>query len=662
LFPNGLDFEYKFINGVNLIVGGNGMGKTSLVNVIKYSIIGHYKEGFDFTRTYLGNKIEKRIPHPWNYFKKRMDESIEIDSSPKVKIKYLVNGTPFEVVRAMDEIKILSVSVDNMQLNGTLIDQYEYDRLFYEYSRESDISNKNRLFDTLKSTLPFIFEKTFEKFSNMQFDDLIFFVNKILFLGEDHRTILWNNDQFNDVQTELFNKYFNDRVLNTERQEANRQAKYFDTQARHKSEDIRVIKKVLENVEVNKSTGQPKTIREKIEALRISKENISERLTSLQDLRKESDKELKILSNKINELSLEIAQLEANQKMAEKEALQRRWISLHKNYDLYVKSLSANQICPLCSNELDEGFIKKKISNDKNCILCDQLITVPEEVNTLSDSHREKITASYTRIREFQNEVYVLESKLHDLDKEFQKYNQELREINSELRNLEFDLVKSQNDTNASGDNLQAFYDEIAKLEIEKDEFQEKSRNYKERSQEIYDKIEKEILFNALSFSSLFSGYAEKFLGVKCSLTYDDINGQKRFYPVIDGKIREQEEELSESQRFFVDHSFRMSILSFFYKNPSFYMVETPDSSLDISYERNAADVFIEFLKNPYCLILTTNINNSEFLNYLAKHAKNVSIINLLDIGKKSSIQNINSNLNSILKKVQNNINERKDS
>ena len=54
------------------------------------------------------------------------------------------------------------------------------------------------------------------------------------------------------------------------------------------------------------------------------------------------------------------------------------------------------------------------------------------------------------------------------------------------------------------------------------------------------------------------------------------------FIPSIDGMLRKEEEELSESQRFFIDYSFRMSILSYFYNGPAFYVCETPDSSLDI--------------------------------------------------------------------------------
>lgn len=123
----------------------------------------------------------------------------------------------------------------------------------------------------------------------------------------------------------------------------------------------------------------------------------------------------------------------------------------------------------------------------------------------------------------------------------------------------------------------------------------------------------------------------------------------KRFYPVIAGKVRFNEEEMSESQRFFVDHSFRMSILTFFYRTPTFYIVETPDSSLDISYERNAARVFAEFLKRPNSLILTSNLNNSLFIEHLLNQKDiETGIVGLLDIAKQSTIQNTSEQLKSI--------------
>lgn len=33
LYPNGLDYTFDFVKGVNLVLGGNGMGKTTFVNI-----------------------------------------------------------------------------------------------------------------------------------------------------------------------------------------------------------------------------------------------------------------------------------------------------------------------------------------------------------------------------------------------------------------------------------------------------------------------------------------------------------------------------------------------------------------------------------------------------------------------------------------------------
>ena len=101
LYPNGkgLDFKHNFVDGINLIVGGNGMGKTTFVNLIKYSIIGHYKKRYDYTRTYKSKAITKRTSNPWNYFTKRKDPSIETAAAPTIIVVFFINGVEFEVER-----------------------------------------------------------------------------------------------------------------------------------------------------------------------------------------------------------------------------------------------------------------------------------------------------------------------------------------------------------------------------------------------------------------------------------------------------------------------------------------------------------------------------------------------------------------------------------
>ncbi|MEX0595721.1 MAG: AAA family ATPase, partial [Candidatus Paceibacterota bacterium] len=418
---------------------------------------------------------------------------------------------------------------------------------------------------------------------------------------------MWNNDE-NDVQTELFNNFFNDPELNFQRQEANRQAKYFDTQARHRSEDIRVINKVLEKVINEEETSDLDKIRNKIEIFKDTKNKLTDRLDKIQQKRSKVDHKLKLANNKVNDLSIQVSEVEAIKRKVELEKLESTWATLHKNYHLFTNNISTNEICPMCNQDLDAEFIKDKLKTDHNCILCNQSIRDKDEKASNDKYEDPDLESMHNAIKKHQNSIYEFESELKELDQEFNKTKREIRTVNTKIRNSEFELLKNQEGEDGPKNNLQAFYDEIDELENLKEEFQEKSKRQREIADKISNKIEEEIKRNTQKFSQIFSSFAEKFLGVKCSLTFDTINGVKRFYPVIDETIRETAEELSESQRFFVDHSFRMSILSFFYNNPSFYIAETPDSSLDISYERNAADVFMKFLETPYCLILTTNL------------------------------------------------------
>ena len=109
---------------------------------------------------------------------------------------------------------------------------------------------------------------------------------------------------------------------------------------------------------------------------------------------------------------------------------------------------------------------------------------------------------------------------------------------------------------------------------------------------------------------------------------------------------------------FFVDYSFRMSILSFFYNCASFYICETPDSSLDISYEENAVDIFMKYLEKPNSLILTSNLNNSTFIKYVLKKASRKKVLNLLKYGKISKVQQEHEVLNELSKEIEEMCNE----
>ena len=640
LYPNGLDYTYDFVKGVNLILGGNGMGKTTFVNIIRFGLIGLYKKAKDLTRTYKDRAIVKRLLYPQDYFSARQDDAVEKIGEATVTLVFCINYANYRVVRSLDSGKLLSVSINDKDLSGNIYSEEAYEVLEDKEKTE---------------TLLYAYEQSIKNYSNLTFDDLIFFVNEILFFGENHSTVLWNEgiDGRTDVQNELFNKYFNEPKLDEERQEMQRQARYYDSLSRHRSEDMRVLNKLVEKMNDTSAVNSDSSPTVGIVEIKGQIDSLNEKLISIRDRQSELKNDISLLQGEINHSSLQASRVDEEKKRLEREMNASMWETLHPQYDVFVKNIQMNHLCPMCSHEA-ELLVEKVNDSSSHCFVCGNEIHLSADAELVSKYREVSLLHKniYQSIANKQRKIKAIEDVQLQLDKDFREKDLQRRTLQQQLRELEY-----QRSSRPEPDKLQALDDERNRLASEKEEFQNRSAVCAAKVQELTSKIETEILSNVARFSAIFANYAMNFLGVPCSLEYTcyDKSQIKRFYPVIDGRVRKQEESLSESQRFFIDHSFRMSILTFFYQSPAFYIVETPDSSLDLSYEQNAAGVFKRFLNNPNIVIVTSNLNNSSFINYLTSDAKiPFSMVGLPDIAKRSAIQGANEQIQIIYEEIKN--------
>src|SRR5699024_952020 len=132
------------------------------------------------------------------------------------------------------------------------------------------------------------------------------------------------------------------------------------------------------------------------------------------------DHDIKVANNKVNELSIKAFEIEAAQKKAEIEALKSSWVTLHKNYYAFLENLSTNELCPLCSQDLESSFVEKKLKANDQCILCSQSIKENSSKPNSNRKKTDKLEAIHNIIHQYQNDIYEYESKLKELDKEFQ--------------------------------------------------------------------------------------------------------------------------------------------------------------------------------------------------------------------------------------------------
>ena len=171
LYPGDLNFSYDFIQGINLIIGGNGVGKTTFLNILKFALIGLYKKGLDTKRReYKGieYRYDKRINLPYKFFSNRMDD-VEYKLLAEVTLTFSLNRTLFEVTRDLYSPSVKKVFVTDLEsgeeikLDGIIVNQYDFDMLF---------SDKLKNQRDLEDTLQWKYEEAVAKASNYEFFEI----------------------------------------------------------------------------------------------------------------------------------------------------------------------------------------------------------------------------------------------------------------------------------------------------------------------------------------------------------------------------------------------------------------------------------------------------------------------------------------------------------
>jgi hypothetical protein len=133
------------------------------------------------------------------------------------------------------------------------------------------------------------------------------------------------------------------------------------------------------------------------------------------------------------------------------------------------------------------------------------------------------------------------------------------------------------------------------------------------------------------SVAHSFQRFASDFLEEECSLTFrmtkdrPSQGGEYFMYPSLkfemtaaafEGQqIRESPEDVSESQREFIDLAFRMALAIVSSEDgPATLVMETPEASLDVISMTKAAELLSDYAHRGRRVIVTSNLTNTEMI------------------------------------------------
>lgn len=636
LYSQEPSFKFDFMDGISAIIGGNGIGKTTFVEILLFCLVGPRKE-----YPVLGKKKAKkkeRILDP-KYFVSRMNDKYENNKEAKVYLSFSIANTNIVIGRSLYTSEIIYLEINKEEI--LLFNEEFYSQKMIELSGIYSF----QLFDKI--------------------------IRTFLFFDERRENIAWDIN----VQDEILKILFFDEEFLYSFKKLEEEVVHLDTKGRHKSEDRRVETEALEDLKKEKSNLFKG----------LEKEDINKDIEKLYERRGELENDLMIIKNEIEE-KLEV--IYSHQDRLNNFIGERSGILFNiENISTEISKLESKLYSSIY-NQLPDYYIsvEKALINEGRCLACGSKNKKAKEAASYHKKHGECVICSskIENIEEFDPKIINKVNKLSESRSQLQTIVMNKTEAISELQQI-YDVLSNevneqknilnekqreimylnssiaQNSAKNSKDTytqiVEVKQQKIAKLTEETNEIYRERDKKKAELNELHKKFTKVVISLNKHLSYYFNKYASTFIGLPCELTVQTqtINMIPHivYLPKISGNIREGVNSVSESQRFFLDQAFRMAIIDYLQNTitdfKTFFITETPEGSLDIVYEKQVAEMFTLFSKSENNIVFTSNLNSSNFLVTLYKEInpeeRKIRTLDLLEKGNQTRLQKDNIDL-----------------
>ncbi len=251
----------------------------------------------------------------------------------------------------------------------------------------------------------------------------------------------------------------------------------------------------------------------------------------------------------------------------------------------------ASGACPVCESppaEQERVIGPLLQSSDVLQVAAAQVIRLRHEIGGLTQRERELDE----RVRESARTQSARQADLHNVTAQLEALNASLPATPEELKSLELRVQTDSDELDDKRAELERLYLEYEALVAQ---------------------VQQRVTAVAKEVSRLFSEYAKSFLSERCYLgqsSYRDALGEGRSfeYPCFDvfmtsavspeiETVREHDDDVSESQREFIDLAFRMALIAAVTARGSRAMlvIETPEASLDAYFVDQAGALLRNF-------------------------------------------------------------------
>lgn len=589
--------------GPHVILGGNGLGKTTIMQAVIYGLAGG-----------LSDSIEENRSLRWDhsYFRGRL-RATQVDTAA-VEIAFGLGAAGFTVRRGFRGSEVTGFKVDD---GDWITNSADAGRAFVDALRQYG---------------------GYESAS-----DFAFLVHRLLYLNESRRLIAWDTD----AQVRILMLLNQDVALEENFRRRRADLKQVDSQKRHihvalgkaRQELTRLLEYDAESDEQDEeeshfNASDHEIAEEGFAELLQQLGQVARRRASMQREAQEAADDLSIVSAEIEGLREQIEQAEAsliNAFLKEEE----------RERDLAVHKLVENGICPVCGTRQPElRALAQQHVRAHRCMLCGS--EEPHETNPELTTLRSQLAEKIRSQQACEAAYRAVQNQLEALRREEERMQMRVNEVRFSQpivtlaerglpQRTRQSLLELQQSLQTQENDLEVQFLQ-RKVELDRD----------------YEDFRNAIDARLVQLGAAYQAYATQFLGLPCELSERPQGGMvnlSRFVPHFNDAPRDTPESCSEAQRFFLDIAFRMALIDLASTSASekaMFVCETPETALDMSYIDNVVRMFGRFGDMGHALLFSANIQPNgiaEKLLRLVPADERVShVLNLLDIGQLSNV------------------------
>ncbi len=605
--------DHAILPGVNVIVGINGLGKTTLLNIVFRMLVGPYDPSkADLNRPGRAQASLTR-QNNFDFFRKRAnDEAVEASATAT----FLFGDRRLEITRSLRDLSLVGYSLDGHEVLASA----------------DPVGRDEELMDRLAQLMGFDVEEARRRGMDHYRYDFDFVVRNLVFFLEDKIPLIWNPvGQFVVLRILLVEQDLSERIA-----KARNELLQADSQYRNRLWAANKLRS-----EIEESGVQGDVVTEDVETYKLAASRVTgleQRREDLLASRTELAEEIDRIENSV--LQARVGLFDAQRRVQNEEAsfFQQAFDHVRTPGDLVLQALASRQGCLVCGTS-DVSVVERA----RELIAAHQCPVCESETKVTGDNVVAFGEAVLERLKSAEAAADKAAARIANLERAAVEATNSLRETTAALEMTVVDLGKAKREERtaefiaAQAEEVRRKREELGSVDAEVAQLKATLKALVGEHEALIKESSRFIEVRKSAIIEAFEEYASAFMVEDCRLRFradarrkvaqsDDPIDWPAFEVDLasgaDAAVTERKDaaSVSESQKEFIDLAFRMALLRVASDGgASMLAVETPEASLDAFFLEQAGRLLRNYAEREpgNVLLVSSNLTGGDMIAQL---------------------------------------------